>query len=150
MPQKKKTVQPVIEPPVVKEEQPVVYQAVGRRKSAIAQVRLSPGTGQITVNGKPIGEYFGGRMAAATYSAPFQIVQAEGRYDGSVKVVGSGPSGQLTAVVHGISRALLLVNPEWRVPLKRRGLLTRDPRVKEQRKYGNAQKARKKKQSPKR
>lgn len=123
---------------------------VGRRKEAIAKVRLMSGQGQITVNGKPIGEYFSGPIFQKLYSKPMEITKTLGKYTISVKVEGGGQVSQLGAVIHGISRALVKANPEVKVTLKKEGFLTRDARVKERRKYGNAQKARAKKQSPKR
>lgn len=123
---------------------------VGRRKEAIARVRLSEGNGQIVVNGKPIGEYFTGEVAQKFYQKPFDITKSSGKYSVTIKVTGGGKSSQLGAVIHGISRALIKQNPDFRTLLKREGLLTRDPRAKERRKYGLAGKARAKKQSPKR
>lgn len=124
---------------------------VGRRKEAIARVRLMEGNGQITVNGKPIGEYFKGVISQRIYQRPFEITKTLGKYKFSVKVEGGGISSQLGAFVHGVSRALAKVDTKnFRPPLKKEGLLTRDARVKERRKYGHAGKARKKKQSPKR
>ena len=124
--------------------------AVGRRKEAIAKIRLIDGQGQITVNGKPITEYFLGPIFQKLYSKPLEITKTLGKYTVSVKVVGGGQVSQLGAVIHGIARALVKANPELKVTLKKEGFLTRDARVKERRKYGNAQKARAKKQSPKR
>lgn len=123
---------------------------VGRRKEAVARVRLSDGKGQITVNGKPIVEYFLGPLLQKQYSRPLEITKVTGKYAISIKVKGGGQASQLDAVVHGISRAIAKTNPASRTALKREGLLTRDARVKERRKYGLAQKARAKKQSPKR
>ncbi len=123
---------------------------VGRRKEAIARVRLSPGQGMITVNGKPIAEYFSGILFQKKYQRPQEITKTTGKYTISAKVVGGGRVSQVDAVVHGISRAIAKAQPELRTLLKKDGLLTRDARVKERRKYGNAQKARAKKQSPKR
>lgn len=123
---------------------------VGRRKEAVARVRLSPGQGQIVVNGKPISEYFLGQALQKKYSSPLEITKTSGKYAISVKVVGGGQVSQLKAVVHAISRAIAKAEPELRTILKKEGLLTRDPRVRERRKYGLAQKARAKKQSPKR
>ncbi|KKR49560.1 MAG: Ribosomal protein S9 [Candidatus Curtissbacteria bacterium GW2011_GWA1_40_16] len=125
-------------------------QAVGRRKEAVARVRLVPGKGQTTVNGIPIENYFPSEAAKTKYLKPFHLTKSEDKYFASIKVAGSGKSGQLDAVVHGIARALNEANRDFRPFLKRAGLLTRDPRVKERRKYGLAQKARKGKQSPKR
>lgn len=123
---------------------------VGRRKEAIARVRLLSGNGQITVNGKPIAEYFLGQIFQKLYSRPLEITKTIGKYSISVLVEGGGKMSQLGAVIHGLSRAIAKADPTLRVTLKKEGLLTRDARVKERRKYGNAQKARAKKQSPKR
>lgn len=123
---------------------------VGRRKEAVARVRLSEGKGQITVNGKPISEYFLGLVLQKYYLKPLDVTKTTGKYTISAKVEGGGQVSQLGAVIHGISRAIAKVSPDLRTLLKREGLLTRDARVKERRKYGNAQKARAKKQSPKR
>ena len=123
---------------------------VGRRKEAIARVRISPGQGQVSVNGKPIAEYFAGPIFQKKYQRPIEITSLVGKYTISAKVVGGGVMSQLDAVVHGIARAIAKAQPELRTLLKKDGLLTRDARVKERRKYGNAQKARAKKQSPKR
>lgn len=124
--------------------------AVGRRKEAIARVRLLKGNGQITINGKPITEYFVGAVFQKLYTRPLEITKTIGKYSVSVKVEGGGKVSQLGAVIHGLSRAIAKAEPELRGSLKKAGLLTRDARVKERRKYGHAQKARAKKQSPKR
>lgn len=124
--------------------------AVGRRKEAVARVRIMEGNGQITVNGKPIVEYFSGAVSQKQYLRPLDLTKTSGKYAISVKVKGGGKVSQLGAVIHGLSRALAKANPQVRVTLKREGYLTRDARVKERRKYGHAQKARAMKQSPKR
>lgn len=125
--------------------------AIGRRKEAIARVRLSPGKGQITVNGKSVHEYFSGVVAQKIYMKPFELLGVKDRYSATVLLSGGGVSSQLGALVHGLSRALSLADREnFRTTLKRAGLLTRDPRARERRKYGHAQKARAKKQSPRR
>lgn len=124
--------------------------AIGKRKEAVARVRLSSGNGQITINGKPISEYFIGSVLQKIYSKPMEITKTLSKYSISIKLAGGGRSAQLGAVVHGIARAIALKKPELRVALKKEKFLTRDARVKERRKYGNAQKARAKKQSPKR
>lgn len=126
------------------------FQAIGRRKAAIARVRLFPGQGQMLVNGKPIAEYFRGPISQKAYQHPFELTKTLGKFTGTVKVLGGGVSSQLDAVIHGISKALQLIDKENRSALKKAGLLTRDARVKERRKYGLAHKARAKKQSPKR
>ncbi len=126
-------------------------QAIGRRKEAVAKVRLVAGGGVLTVNGKPINEYFTGVVFQKLYQRPFEVSKTSGKYTGTIKVFGGGTKSQLDAVVHGISRALALAEDKtYRSVIKKEGLLTRDARVKERRKYGLAQKARAKKQSPKR
>lgn len=124
--------------------------AVGKRKEAIAKVRLSKGEGQIVINGKPVGEYFLGTVFQKQYFRPLEITKSVGKYSISVKVEGGGKISQLGAVIHGIAKAVAKAEPSFRVSLKREGFLTRDARVKERRKYGHAGKARAKKQSPKR
>lgn len=126
-------------------------QAVGRRKEAIARVRVFPGHGQMIINGKPIGEYFKGPIFQKRYQQPFEVTKTSGKYTATIKVLGGGVVSQLDATVHGLAKALNLADKEnFRLPLKKAGLLTRDARVKERRKYGLAHKARAKKQSPKR
>lgn len=123
---------------------------VGRRKEAVARVRLLSGKGEITINGKPVAEYFLGPIFEKKYQRPLDLTSITGKYAISAKVMGGGVISQLDAVVHGISRAIAKIDPKFRTILKKEGLLTRDARVKERRKYGLAQKARAKKQSPKR
>lgn len=123
---------------------------IGRRKEALARVRLSKGQGQITINGKPIGEYFLGQAFQNLYNRPLEITKTIGKYSISAKVEGGGKVAQLGAVIHGIARAISKAEPQLRVTLKREGFLTRDARAKERRKYGRAGKARARKQSPKR
>lgn len=125
--------------------------AVGRRKESVARVRVSSGTGVMTVNNKPADEYFVSLINKNIYNKPFELTQTMGKYGTSVKVTGGGMAAQLDAVVHGIARALSKLDVEkFRPVLKSSGLLTRDPRAKERRKYGLAHAARAKKQSPKR
>lgn len=113
------------------------HQAVGRRKSAIARVRLYPGTGEFVVNGKDSRDYFGGRdLHQITIFTPLRLTNTADRFMVSVKVVGGGSSGQAGAIRHGIARALTRFDPELRGALKRAGLLTRDARVKERKKVG--------------
>lgn len=132
-------------------QQTSYHQAAGRRKEAIAIVRLFTGQGQLTVNGKPIAQYFKGPLSQREYQKPFEVTKTIGQFTGTVKVAGGGAASQLDATVHGIARALCIVDKEkYRKSLKSAGLLTRDSRVKERRKYGLAHKARAKKQSPKR
>ena len=125
--------------------------AVGRRRSAIARVRLFKGKGESVVNQKPLVEYFPGVIAETLLKSPFLVTKTEGKYWVSVKVRGGGKEGQLDAVVHGISRALAATDPDnFKNVLRKEGLLTRDPRIRERRKVGMGGKARRKKQSPKR
>ena len=108
----------------------------GRRKTAVARVRLLPGDGGIIVNGKPAAEYFGGASPEGAILLPFRVTETEGRYSASVLVAGGGVSGQAGAIRHGIARALLAAHPDARRALREAGLLTRDPRAKERKKYG--------------
>ena len=108
----------------------------GRRKSATARVRLVAGSGKFIVNGRPVEEYFPVSTLQMLVMAPLRTVSAEGRYDVICRVEGGGVAGQAGAVRHGLARALLTVDPEYRVPLKRMGFLRRDPRMKERKKYG--------------
>ena len=124
--------------------------AHGRRKEAVARVRLFSGKGETLVNGKPIEIYFPTEISKLKYQKPYELTKTLGKYFTTIKVRGSGKNSQLEAIVHGISRALVEAESSLRPILKRAGLLRRDPRVKERRKYGLAQKARKGKQSPKR
>lgn len=124
---------------------------VGRRREAVARVRLYPkGQGTITVNSKPVEQYFQSEASKVVYMQPFKITATEGKFDITVKVSGGGSSGQLGAVVHGIARAIEKFDKEHRLLLKKAGLLTRDPRTRERRMVGMGGKARRKKQSPKR
>jgi small subunit ribosomal protein S9 len=113
------------------------HYGTGRRKCAVARVRLYPGSGNITVNGKTLREYFGGRSFLATnVQLPLRLTATNERYDAVIKVVGGGISGQAGAVRHGIARALVRSDDELRPVLKRAHLLTRDARVKERKKVG--------------
>jgi len=124
--------------------------AVGRRKRSVARVRLHSGKGQSLVNDKPIEDYFKD-VTSVYYLKPFELTQTTGKYYVTTKLEGGGKAGQVGAFVHGVSRALVQANGEkYKKVLKAAGLLTRDPREKERRKFGFAQKARAKKQSPKR
>ena len=114
----------------------VQYQAVGRRKKAIARVRLIPGEGKIVINGRDIDNYFGLETLKMTVRQPLALTETAGRFDVLVNVRGGGLAGQAGAIRHGISRALLKVDPELRGALKKAGFLTRDPRMKERKKYG--------------
>ncbi len=112
------------------------FYGTGRRKSSVARVRLIPGTGVITVNGREFHDYFGLDTLKLVVNQPFGVTGTEGKFDVVVTVTGGGVSGQAGAVRHGIARALLQVNEEYRSALKKAGLLTRDPRMKERKKYG--------------
>ena len=109
----------------------------GRRKSSVARVRLyQGGTGAITINGRDIDDYFGLETLKMVVRQPLNTTGTLGKVDIVATVEGGGVSGQAGALLHGISRALLLVNPEYRAALKKAGFLTRDPRMKERKKYG--------------
>ena len=127
----------------------IVFLGTGRRKKSIARVRLMAGTGKITVNGKDLGEYFGTEILKVIVNQPFAVTNTVGKYDVIVKVTGGGYTGQAGAIRHGIARALLQANSEFRPALKQNGFLTRDPRMKERKKYG-LKKARKAPQFSKR
>ena len=115
---------------------PYMY-GTGRRKSSVARVRVYPnGTGNITINGRDIEEYFGLDTLKMVVRQPLNTTETLGKVDIIATVEGGGVSGQAGALRHGISRALLLVNPEFRPLLKKAGFLTRDPRMKERKKYG--------------
>ena len=114
----------------------VQYQAVGRRKKAIARVRLIPGEGKIVINGRDIDNYFGLETLKMTVRQPLVLTALEGRYDVLVNVNGGGLAGQAGAIRHGVSRALVKADPELRPAIKKAGFLTRDPRMKERMKYG--------------
>jgi small subunit ribosomal protein S9 len=127
----------------------VQYSGTGRRKNSTARVRLVPGTGKITMNGKDITEYIPFANLREVVLQPFDATETKGNYDVLVNVRGGGFSGQAGATRHGIARALLNVDPDFRGPLKRAGLLTRDARMKERKKPG-LKKARKASQFSKR
>lgn len=111
-------------------------QATGRRKEASARVILRPGSGQVLVNGRPLDQYFPGAWRRYRVLEPLKVANADGRFDVHANVRGGGISGQADAVRHGIARALLAVDPSLRPVLRQHGLLTRDPRAKERKKYG--------------
>ena len=116
---------------------PAFYSGTGRRKTAIARVRLLPGEGEIVVNGRTLVEHFGNAVNEAELRMPFRVTGTEGRFNAMIKVEGGGVSGQAGAIRHGIARALLSIDPEaHRLALRGAGLLTRDPRMKERKKYG--------------
>ena len=113
-----------------------LYYGTGRRKNAVARVRLVPGTGKVTINGRDGQEYFG-REALFNYAmTPFKVTDTTGHFDVKARIDGGGVSGQAGAIRHGIARALLAVDESFRAPLKAAGFLTRDPRMKERKKYG--------------
>lgn len=113
------------------------YQGTGRRKTAVARVRLFPGSGEVLVNGRSMDDYFGNRPRLhGTVHSPLEITDTAGRFNVMIKVRGGGVTGQAEAVRHGISRALLDADAELRPTLKRAGFLTRDPRAKERKKPG--------------
>ena len=112
------------------------YYATGKRKTAIARVWLTPGTGKVVVNEMSADDYFGGTFKTYKLEKPFKITETADQFDIMATVKGGGKSAQVDALSHGISKALLEVNSENRLLLKRSGLLTRDPRAKERKKYG--------------
>jgi small subunit ribosomal protein S9 len=114
----------------------VQYYGTGRRKESIARVRLVPGDGRVVINDRDMDEYFGLDTLKLIVKQPLVLTNTLGRYDVLVKVHGGGFTGQAGAIRHGISRALLQADPELRGTLKRAGFLTRDPRMKERKKYG--------------
>ena len=127
------------------------FSAIGRRKTAIARVRLWPGKQEITINGKPVSTYFKDDSIKKMIQSPFLLGEALGQYTGSIKVSGSGIMGQAEAITHGIGMALAKADPEkFKKLMRDKGFLTRDPRMKETRKAGQGGRARAKKQSPKR
>ena len=116
---------------------PSFYHGTGRRKTAVARVRLMPGEGEIVVNGRTLEQHFGNAIPLNDLHLPFRVTGTEGRFNVMIKVEGGGVHGQAGAIRHGLARALLMVDPEGnRVPLRQAGLLTRDPRMKERKKYG--------------
>ena len=117
-------------------EQENTYYATGRRKTAIARTWLKPGSGEITINNRPVEDYFPIEAIRAGMVQPFKLTNTVGSYDVKATVFGGGISGQADAVRHGITRALVIVNPDFRLTLKRAGFIKRDPRVKERKKYG--------------
>ena len=127
----------------------IYYYGTGRRKNAIARVRLIEGSGKITINGKDIDEFFGMETLKVIVRQPLTVTNTTAKYDAIVKVTGGGFTGQAGAIRHGIARALNEANVEFRPALKSNGFLTRDPRMKERKKYG-LKKARKAPQFSKR
>lgn len=110
--------------------------AVGRRKTAAARVRLTPGSGVVTVNGKPLAVYIPSSILRERMLSPISAVGKAGTFDVSVKVTGGGPTGQADAIRHGIARALVRWNADVQKVLRAEGFLTRDPRAKERKKFG--------------
>jgi small subunit ribosomal protein S9 len=123
--------------------------ATGKRKSSVARVRLLPGAGEITVNTRPLDVYFGRETSRMVVHQPFEVTSTQAQYRVDVSVQGGGVAAQAVAIRHGITRALLQANPELRLPLKKAGFITRDPREVERKKYGR-HKARKRPQYSKR
>ena len=115
---------------------PAFYYGTGRRKTAIARVRLLPGEGEIIVNGRTMDQHFGNAVNETDVRMPFRVTGTDGRFNTMVKVEGGGVTGQAGAIRHGIARALLQIDESNRLPLRQAGLLTRDPRMKERKKYG--------------
>lgn len=128
---------------------PPLVQATGRRKRAVARVRFRLGDGQITVNSRPLADYFPSEAHTESIIAPLTLTETEKAYDIDVTLHGGGLNGQAGAMRLGIARGLVAIDPETRIPLKRAGFLTRDDRIKESKKYG-LKKARKAPQYSKR
>jgi len=114
----------------------VSYYGTGRRKSAVARVYLLPGKGEISINKRGIDDYFGLDTLKLIVRQPLELTGTLGKFDVKVNVFGGGYTGQAGAIRHGISRALLIADDDFRAPLKKAGFLTRDPRMKERKKYG--------------
>lgn len=112
------------------------YYATGHRKDATAKVWLTPGAGNIVINGRPASEYLGRKTLDMLIRQPMEVTEVAGKFDVTANVLGGGIAGQAGAIRHGISKALIEADPELRTVLRRLGYLTRDPRVKERKKYG--------------
>lgn len=112
------------------------YYGTGRRKTAVARVMLLPGAGQVIVNGKPLEQVLPRLSLQAAATAPLRVTGVTGKYNVMVKVAGGGVGGQAGAISHGLARALVQATPDLKPTLRKAGLLTRDPRVKERKKYG--------------
>lgn len=112
------------------------FYAIGKRKCAVAKVRLFPGSGTLIVNGKPLEQVLPLRTLQETVQEPFRVAQLTSNYNASIRVSGGGIAGQAQAIRHGIARALVVANEELRPVMRKAGLLTRDARVKERKKYG--------------
>ena len=137
------TTEPVIQEAAANVGKPVIDEfgrtyATGKRKDAVARVWIKPGTGSFTINGRDGGVYFARPVLRMVLSQPFQITDRVGQYDINCTVSGGGLSGQAGAVRHGLSKALSLREPDLRAVLKKAGMLTRDSRVVERKKYGRA------------
>ena len=117
-------------------ESKAYYYGTGRRKQSVSRVRVYPGTGKVTINNRDIDDYFGLDTLKTIVRQPFAVTETEGKFDVICTVKGGGVSGQAGAIRHGIARALLQNGEEMRPLLKKAGLLTRDPRMKERKKYG--------------
>ncbi len=115
---------------------PVRYRATGKRKNAVARVILTPGTGVITCNGRPVDEFFGNKVLVTQAKKPFEATSTDGRFDVVALLHGGGVSGQAGALRHGIAKALTVADENLRPDLKREGFLTRDARIKERKKAG--------------
>jgi small subunit ribosomal protein S9 len=113
-----------------------VFYATGKRKSAIARVRMKPGEGKFEINRRALDEYFGNEISKMVIKQPIELTETSGKYDIYVNVKGGGISGQAGAIRHGIAKVLLDVNSDFRGILKKAGLITRDSRIKERKKYG--------------
>jgi small subunit ribosomal protein S9 len=112
------------------------FEGTGRRKTAIARVRLLTGEGEVVVNGRSLEEHFGNAVDLQDILMPFRVTGTEGKFNAMIKVHGGGHHGQAGAIRHGIARAILQSDPESRASLRQAGLLSRDPRMKERKKYG--------------
>ena len=134
---------------MAKKSENISFQGTARRKESIARVTLTSGKGEIKINGISLEEYFGSDILKVIVNQPFSVTNTVGKYDVTAKVIGGGLSGQAGAIRHGIARALNEANAEFRPALKANGFLTRDPRMKERKKYG-MKKARKAPQFSKR
>jgi len=113
-----------------------IYYATGKRKTAIARTWLKPGSGKITINNQPVEAYFPLETSRLELAKPFSLTDTVGAFDVKANVSGGGINGQAGALRHGITKALILINPEYRLALKKAGYVKRDPRVKERKKYG--------------
>lgn len=130
-------------------EESAVIVTTGKRKTAVARVRMVPGEGRVTVNKRSLEDYFGRPTSRMIVEQPLVLTETKGKYDVNVNVCGGGISAQASAIRHGVTRALLVANPDFRPTLKKVGYITRDPRKVERKKYGR-HKARKRPQYSKR